>query len=211
MTSRRTDTMDRDDTHDDNADGGDGPVKVVDRRWWTHGDTGATAEAGRPRKPSYLEELERQLADKDKAIQAHAQRYRDSAAEFEQVRARLRRDLDKEIDRARRALLTEMLEVADNLDRAIAASASAAPADPGLLKGVELVRDLLLSKLASYQVLRFEDAGAPFDPRRHEAVSLVPVTDPSLDDHVVSVIRPGYTIGDDILRPATVAVGRVTS
>jgi molecular chaperone GrpE len=73
------------------------------------------------------------------------------------------------------------------------------------------VRDLFLSRLASYQVVRFHDDGAPFDPRRHEAVSIVPVTDPALDDHVVSVIRPGYGIGDDVLRPATVAVGRLAS
>jgi molecular chaperone GrpE len=198
--------MDRDDALDDDTDG---PVKVVDRRWWTHGGTGATAEAGRPRKPSYLEELEQQLGEKDKAIQAHAQRYHDSAAEFEQVRAWLRRDLDKEIDRARRALLTDMLDVADNLDRAIAAGSSAAPGDASLLKGVELVRDMFLSRLASYHVVRFHDDGAPFDPRRHEAVSVVPVTDPALDDRVVSVIRPGYSIGDDVLRPATVAVGRL--
>ncbi len=198
--------MDKNDTSNKN---GDGPVKVVDRRWWTHGETGAAAEAGTPRKPSYLEELEQQLAEKDKAIQAHAQRYRDSATEFEQVRARLRRDVDKEIDRASRALLTDLLDVADNLDRAIAAGESAASADPGLLKGVQLVRDLVLSKLAGYQVARFDDQGAQFDPRRHEAVSIVPVTDPSMDDHVVSVIRPGYTVGDDILRPATVAVGRI--
>ena len=130
--------MDKNDTLDTNAEE---PVKVVDRRWWAQGDTGATAEAGRPRKPNYLEELEQQLAEKDKAIQAHAQRYRESAAEFEQVRARLRRDVDKEVDRARRALLNDMLDVADNLDRAIATGSSAAQGDPALLKGVELVRD----------------------------------------------------------------------
>jgi molecular chaperone GrpE len=195
------------DTHDTNTDG---PVKVVDRRWWSQGETGATAEHGRPRKPSYLEDLEQQIAEKDKAIQAHAQRYRDSSAEFEQIRARLRRDIDKEVERARRAVLVDMLDVADNLDRALAAGAAAAPGDPGLVRGVELVRDLFLSKLASYQVARFMDEGASFDPRRHEAVSLVPVTDPALDDTVVSVIRPGYSIGDDVLRPATVAVGRRT-
>jgi molecular chaperone GrpE len=196
------------DTHDTTNDG---PVKVVDRRWWTQGEAGGASDAGRPRKPSYVEELEQQLAEKDKAIQAHAQRYRDSSAEFEQVRARLRRDIDKEVERARRALLTDMLDVADNLDRAIAAGISAGSGDPSLVRGVELVRDLFLSKLASYQVARFQDEGAPFDPRRHEAVSIVPVTDPSLDDHVVSVIRPGYHIGDDVLRPATVAVGRLAS
>jgi molecular chaperone GrpE len=203
--------MDDDTTRETHDPEGDGPVKVVDRRWWVHGDAGAAAEAGTPRKPSYLEELETLLAEKDKAIQAHAQRFRDSAAEFEQVRARLRRDLDKDIDRARRALLTDLLEVADNLDRAIAAGEAAGPADAGLLKGVRLVRDLFLSKLTAYQVVRFDGLGESFDPRRHEAVSVVAVTDPALDEHVVGVIRPGYLIGDDVLRPATVAVGRAGS
>ena len=98
-----------------------------------------------------------------------------------------------------------------NEKRIFVLGSSAAQGDPALLKGVELVRDLFLSKLASYQVVRFRDDGAAFDPRRHEAVSIVPVTDPALDDRVVSVIRPGYSIGDDVLRPATVAVGRFTS
>jgi molecular chaperone GrpE len=194
------------DTHDTNADG---PVKVVDRRWWFKGETNTDADAGRPRKPSYIEELEQQLAEKDKAIQAHAQRYRDSAAEFEQVRARLRRDVDKEIDLARRAVLTDFFDVADNLDRAIAAASATMRTDPGLLKGVQLVLDLFLSKLATYQVTRLAAEGAPFDPRLHEAVAMVPVTDPALADHVVNVIRAGYAVGDNVLRPATVAVGRL--
>jgi molecular chaperone GrpE len=191
----------------------DGPVKVVDRRWWHKSDADADAgtdpEAGRVRKPSYVEDLEQQLAEKDKAIQAHVQRYRESSAEFEQVRARLRRDIDKEIERARRAVLTDFLDVADNLDRALAAAATSGQADPGLLKGVQLVRDLFLSKLASYGVTPIAAEGVPFDPGLHEAVSMVPVTDPSRDDHVISVIRAGYAVGDDILRPATVAVGRL--
>jgi molecular chaperone GrpE len=199
--------MTTDETH------ADGPVKVVDRRWWHKSDAGASTgtdpDAGRVRKPSYVEDLEQQLAEKDKAIQAHAQRYRDSSAEFEQVRARLRRDIDKDIERARRTILADFLDVADNLDRALAAAAASGQADPPLLKGVQLVRDLLLSKLASYGVTPIAAEGVPFDPRLHEALSVVPIADPSRDDLVVSVIRAGYAIGDDILRPATVAVGRL--
>jgi molecular chaperone GrpE len=192
---------------DDKDTKADGPVKVVDRRWWKADEAEAGGEAARLRKPTYVEELERQLAEKDKAIQAHAQRYRDSAAEFEQVRARLRRDVDKEIDRARRAVLADVLEVADNLDRAIAAAPSSP--DPGLVKGVEMVRDLLLSRLASYQVRPLAADGEPFDPRLHEAVALVKVTDPAQDERVLSTVRPGYTIGEDVLRPAAVAVGKL--
>jgi molecular chaperone GrpE len=184
----------------------DGPVKVVDRRRWADGGT-AVSDAPL-RKPTYIEELERQLAEKDKAIQAHAARYRDSAAEFEQVRARLRRDVDKEIERARRALLADMLEVVDNLERAVAAAGSTAVEDGRLLRGVEMVRDLLLAKLASYGVKSVEAEGQAFDPHLHEAVSLVSASDPEQDDRVVGVIRRGYTIGEDILRPAGVVVAR---
>jgi molecular chaperone GrpE len=191
----------------------DGPVKVVDRRRWAHGEEAFGDVSSR--KPSYVEELERLLAEKDKAIQAHAARYRESAGEFEQVRTRLRRDMDKEIERARRALLADFLEVVDNLDRALTAardaSSVATGADAtfgGLVKGVELVRDLLLAKLASYGVKVVAADGQPFDPRVHEAVSILPVTSPDQDERVVGVVRPGYTIGDDVLRPAAVVVGR---
>lgn len=194
-------------THDQDQEHPDGPVKVVDRRRWAGGETaGGDAPA---RKPSYVEELERQLAEKDKAIQAHAARYRESAAEFEQVRARLRRDVDKEIERARRALLADSLEVVDNLERALAAARSAGTPDAGLLKGVEMVRDLLLARLASYGVTPIAAEGQPFDPRRHEALSMVPVTDAAQDETVVGVVRTGYLVGDDVLRPAGVVVGRL--
>jgi molecular chaperone GrpE len=185
----------------------DGPVKVVDRRWWVHGETGAEPSA--PRKPSYIEELERQLAEKDKAIQAHAARYRESAAEFDQVRARLRRDVDKEVDRARRALLLDFLDVADNLDRAIAAARGVAGTDAALLKGVELVRDLFLAKLAGYGVTPVVTEGQLFDPRVHEAVSMVPVAEASRDEVVVGEVRKGYRIGEEVLRPAGVVVGKL--
>lgn len=186
----------------------DGPVKVVDRRWWVHGETGTGPVA--PRKPSYVEELERQLAEKDQAIQAHAARYRESAAEFDQVRTRLRRDVDREIERMRRAMLLDLLEVADNLDRAIAAARSAATTDGALLRGVELVRDLFLAKLATYGVTPLPSEGQPFDPRVHEAVSLIPVSDASQDETVVGEVRKGYRIGEEVLRPAGVVVGKLS-
>lgn len=186
----------------------DGPVKVVDRRRLAGGESGAGSDVPL-RKPTYVEELERQLAEKDKAIQAHAARYRDSAAEFEQVRARWRREVDKEIERARRALLADTLEVVDNLDRAIAAARSAGTADAALLKGVEMVRDLLLARLASHGVKPMVVEGQPFDPRLHEAVSIVPVTDAAQDERVIGVVRGGYTIGEDLLRSAGVVVGRL--
>ncbi|HOC19041.1 MAG TPA: nucleotide exchange factor GrpE [Vicinamibacterales bacterium] len=182
----------------------DGPVKVIDRRWWTHGETGAPVEP--PRKPTYLEELERQIAEKDQAIQAYASKYRESAAEFDQVRARLRRDLDRDIERARRAVLADFLEIADNLDRALAAAP--AGTDEAFVRGVDLVRQLLLARFAAHGVTPMDAEGKRFDPAWHDAVSLMEVADPGQDEVVQAVVKKGYLVGGEVLRPAAVVVGK---
>jgi molecular chaperone GrpE len=101
-----------------------------------------------------------------------------------------------------------MLEVLDNLDRAIASAQAAGTPDSALLQGVELVRRQFLAKLESLGVQRIESAGQPFDPSIHEAVTMVPAASGDQDGVVVGVIRPGYRIGDQVLRPAAVAVGK---
>jgi molecular chaperone GrpE len=190
----------------------DEPLRVVDRRWWARqeGDAGATAtEPERDRKPSYVEELEQQLADRAAQLQSIAAEHRRALEEFEQAKVRIRREVARDIERGRRAIVSDLLEVLDNLDRAIgAARDSDAPAD-ALLRGVELVRDQFLAKLEGIGVRRIDAIGQAFDATAHEAVTVTPVSDPSQDGRVVDVTRPGYAIGDDLLRPASVVVGRL--
>jgi molecular chaperone GrpE len=185
-------------------------VRVVDRRWWARGDAGDTAEAGedRIRKPSVIEDLEQQLADRTAQIQTHLTERRRMLEEFEQVKTRLRRDTAREVERGKRSVLVEMLDVVDNLDRAIAAATQSAASDQALLKGVQLVRDQFLAKLQGLGVTRLDALGQPFDAARHEAVSTAPAADPAQDGTIVSVVREGYAIGDELLRPAAVVVGK---
>jgi molecular chaperone GrpE len=187
------------------------PVKVIDRRWWARGDDGGAAQpSDRSAKPTYVEELERQLAEKDKTAQEYIAKYRQAASEFEESRLRLRREISKDIERARREILSDLLEVVDNLDRAIETTAAGTAASPdALLRGVEMVRRQFLSKLESLGVKRIDSEGAQFDPLRHEAVSTVPAATPNDEDRVVGIVRHGYTIGDDVLRPASVAVAKM--
>jgi len=184
------------------------PVKVVDRRWWANPESAAAAEAGTSSslKPTYVEELERQLAEKDRIAQEYIAKYRQAAGEFDEARLRLRREISKDVERARRDVIAEMLEVLDNLERAVDAAASA-PAD-ALLQGVEMVRRQFLAKLESLGVTRIDAASQRFDPALHEAITIVPVSSPDQDGVVIGVIRHGYRIGDDVLRPAAVAVGK---
>ena len=63
------------------------------------------------------------------------------------------------------------------------------------------------AKLASFGVVRVEAFGQPFDTARHEAVATTSV-DAEREGFVVAVMKEGYAIGDEVLRPASVVVGR---
>ncbi len=170
------------------------------------GDRGGRRRpASRSRSRRYVQELEQRLAAKDEELRATLTRYREANAEFEQARARMRRDVAKEVERGAKAILADLLDVVDNLDRAIDA-ARAGGRLPALLQGVEMVRAQFLAKLDGHGVRPIDAAGRPFDPACHEAATTVPVTDPAQDGIVVGVIRQGYAIGDEVLRPAVVAV-----
>jgi molecular chaperone GrpE len=189
----------------------DEPLRVVDRRWWAkpEGAAGATAnEPERERKPSYVEDLEQQLADRSSQLQTIAGEHRRAMEEFEQAKARIRREVARDVERGRRAIVAELLEVLDNLDRAIGAARDSDVKADSLLRGVELVRDQFLAKLEALGVRRVDALGQPFDASSHEAVSMAPVTDETQDGRVVAVTREGYAVGDDLLRPASVVVGR---
>jgi molecular chaperone GrpE len=175
-------------------------VRVVDRRWWARDEGDASGPAPGSTKPTYVEELERQLADKSARLQS-------AFTEFEQVKTRLRRDTTREVERSRRAVLVEMLDVLDNLDRALASAAERSADDP-LVRGVALVRDQFVAKLDAFGVRRIDALDRPFDAAAHEAVSTAAVTDGARDGVVVAVVRDGYTIGDELLRPAAVVVGQ---
>ncbi|MGH6874733.1 MAG: nucleotide exchange factor GrpE [Aestuariivirgaceae bacterium] len=98
----------------------------------------------------------------------------------------------------------DLLPVADNLRRALAAAAETDTADT-LLEGVRATGKLLDSVLERHGVARVEAQGVPFDPRRHEAVAVIDdaTREPG---EVVDVVEEGYMIGDRLLRPARVLV-----
>ena len=187
------------------------PVKVVDRRWWANPEAGSSSPASATAsslKPTYVEELEQRLAEKDRQVQEYIAKYRQAASEFEDARLRLRREIAKDLERGRREILADLLEVVDNLDRAIDAARKPGASTDALLEGVEMVRRQFLAKLESFGVKRIDSEGQRFDPAIHEAVATVPAPSADHDDVVVGVVRHGYRIGDDVLRPAAVAVGK---
>jgi molecular chaperone GrpE len=135
------------------------------------------------------------------------------AAEFENFKKR-NRSIEAQADvRGRETVLKDMLEVMDNLERAVGAygeGANGAVDGPAILKGVSLVLRMFKSKLERHDVKPVAAEGQPFDPRRHEAISKVERADLT-PGTVAAELQRGYTIGDRLLRPALVSVAAAPS
>jgi molecular chaperone GrpE len=179
-------------------------LKITDRRWWARAASTAQTSEEPKLKPTYVEELEARIAAKDVELQELLARYRGAADDFDQARARLRKEVQKDVERGRRAVLTSFLEVLDNLDRALEAGRDRS--DDPFVHGVSLVRQQFLSTMEGLGVVRVDPMGEMFDPAKHEAVTTLLATAGTPEGQVVGVVKPGYVIGDEVLRPAMVAV-----
>lgn len=146
-------------------------------------------------------EIEEPVVEDDRARLARA------LHELEGAKARVERDAHAVHEETRSKLVSELLPMLDNLDRAIAAAEANGDA-PAVVEGVRLVRRQLETILQGYGLERFDAVGAAFDPRIHDAFSMLAVDDPSQDRRVVVQIEAGYTFGDRLLRAAKVVVGK---
>jgi molecular chaperone GrpE len=152
-----------------------------------------------------VEQLQAQLQEKDRLLRTHVADMRDEQAE---LRRRLERELEQRLELATGQLLADCLPALDNLDRALHAALQQ-PSLEALLAGIQLVRGQFLAMLARHGLKPLERQGQPFDPRFDEAMSTVEVTDPSQHNLVLQEWEKGYTLHDNVLRPAKVAVGKL--
>jgi molecular chaperone GrpE len=141
-------------------------------------------------------------------IEEELELWRDRAlrlqAEMENYRKRQKRLADERITEVREGLLRRLLSVADELERIM--TAQQADVDD-LRQGVQLTRRTLMQNLIQEGVEPIESIGQPFDPQWHEAVGSTPKSKGGIQPGtVVQVLRPGYRIGDRLLRPARVIV-----
>jgi molecular chaperone GrpE len=176
---------------------------------------GAGPRSGEP-SDGYVAILEAEIAElhalleqKDKLLEGATARADRADAEIAAARRRLAADSARELEQRTRGLLGGFLDVVDDLDRAIEVTRKLEH-NPDVLAGIELVRRELLTHLGQLGVAHVPALGEPFDARRHEAMAVVPVTEAARDGRVVAVMREGYSIGEETLRPAGVAVGKLS-
>ena len=124
------------------------------------------------------------------------------AADFDNYRKRVAREYAEVTRLATERVLSELLPVVDDLERALEAAAQHEEAK--LEDGVRLVHRALADVLARVGLAEIETDGA-FDPHVHEALLAQPAEDAE-SGSVVSVVQKGYRLGDRVVRPARVIV-----
>lgn len=162
-------------------------------------ETPAPAEEAAP-----VDELEA-LRQERQELFARLQRV---SAELDNYQKRVSRERATWTADAQRSLLEGLLPVLDNIDYALAAfERGGSKADPQALhQGVTMVKEELLRQLAAQGINPVAtDPGTPFDPDRHQAISVQEVE--GLEGEQVALLaRPGYAAGERLIRPAQVVV-----
>jgi molecular chaperone GrpE len=184
-------------------------VKVTDKRRVHLDDPSASEPSGRSAAPPADSEPATAVAE----AQAKAAEYLDHLqrlqAEFDNYRKRVLREQTRAVDLAAEPLVRKLLEVMDEFDLALM-HAEQQPEFDRFLHGVELVYAKLKDILRQEGLERIEAQGKAFDPERHEALLESQGEDDAPDGEpvVVDVLRPGYTLRGQVIRPAGVKVAR---
>jgi molecular chaperone GrpE len=157
---------------------------------------GAAVEAGAaPPSPAEQSELEAsELLDL----------LRRERADFVNYRHRLQQERAGDRQAAQATVLEQLLPLLDDLDRAMERLPKELEEHPWA-RGVALSRDRLRHAFEELGLSRVGHVGEPFDPAIHEAL-FYDVRPDEDDRRVIEVIRPGYRLGDRLLRPAQVGV-----
>lgn len=193
-------------------------VRVNDRRRIRlgeeeEGERPAAAEETPSVKPSYVEELEartREAEQKVLDVQARFEQIRSELKrETDELRQRLARNADERVMREKAAFISALLPVIDNLQRAVEAG-EAGGSQESLLNGLRGTISGFENVLTQIGAEPIEALAQAFDPELHEAVDTAEV-EPELDGQVIGQYSRGYRLGNQLLRPARVQVGRAKS
>jgi molecular chaperone GrpE len=175
---------------EDEAAGGNGPI-----------EGGALVEPA----PEAVLRLETELGEARHSLAQATDKYLRLAAEFDNYKKRSVKERTEARARAQADLLERLVDALDDLARF--AHVDPAQTDAKTIHdGVDMVERKVWKELETLGVSRIDQAGVPFDPNQHEAVTMRPAAAPAQDHTVGAVLQQGYRLGDALIRPARVVV-----
>ena len=156
------------------------------------------------------EETTTELTNEEK-LQQEVEKLNDQvyrlSAEISNIQKRNAKERQDAAKYRSQSLAQNLLNVIDNLERAIASPSESEEAQ-NLKKGVEMVYEGFLYALKEEGIEEIDALNQPFDPTLHHAVQTVPVEEGQEADYVVQVYQKGYKLKDRVLRPAMVIVSQ---
>lgn len=153
--------------------------------------------------PTTDKPLEQQLAEAEEKAAGYLASWQRSAADFQNYKRRTEEERSEFAKMANAAMIYNLLPLIDDFDRAMQ-SVDANIAGLTWMDGIRLIHRKFQMLLDSAGVTEIEADGKPFDPNLHEAVTF----GPGEDGVVVSVVQKGYKLGERVIRPAMVVVGK---
>lgn len=165
------------------------------------GATDSGADSVEEAEGEVLSELETARREADE----NRDRYLRLAAELDNVRKRASRELENARRYGLERLAQALLPVRDSLEAGVAAAENADV--EALLEGKRATLRLLDAALEQAGIEEVDPEGEPFDPERHEAMTMQP-SDTAEPNTILTVIQKGYSIHDRLLRPARVIVAK---
>ena len=176
------------------------PSNELDRTETAAGTQATDASEARPEVAATPAD---EQADWQQRLHDAEKRALQSQAELENFRRRQRRESDELLKYASLNLIADLLDVSDNLARALAS------ADEGsaqaVVAGVRMVQTQLAHVLEKHGCRRIDSVGQPFDPNVHSAILMQP-SDTAPANTVAAETRGGYRLHDRVVRPAEVVV-----
>lgn len=159
-----------------------------------------TSDTDNKTKLEDLEKLEQQVAElKDQCLR--------QMAEFDNFRKRTIKEKAELILHGGEKVLTSLLPVLDDLERAQKNLAEATDVE-ALREGLELVFSKLLAALESNGLKKIETEGQDFNTDFHEAIAMVPAPDDEAKGKVIDCVQTGYMLNEKVIRHAKVAIGQ---
>jgi len=149
------------------------------------------------------EDARDELTELQAKVEENWDKYLRTAAELENVRKRAARDVEHAHKFALERFAADLLAVCDSLELALAAEGE--PSVESLKEGSEVTLKLLATTMQRFGIEELDPQGEPFDPARHEAMTMQPSDDVE-PGSVVTVFQKGYALNGRLLRPARVIV-----
>ena len=199
---------DEDKTKDDGGEIGP-KYRVTDRRHHVEPGDDSTEDAQAPviRPPAYVAALEEELKKKDETLREYISQYKAAKSQMNDAIGRIEREKAREVNFRIAELARAFLSILDDLaaatDHALKEDENS-PVGQGLI----LISQRIKSTLDGIGIEEIECIGQSHNPTFHEAVAVEPVDSSEKDGLILEVLKKGYKLGDVLVRPSAVVVGK---